>query len=49
MDRWGGYRILAVNKAFEVLGRAADRHLRPAIAADIAEQLTAPAGRTAPV
>ena len=39
MDRSAGYRQLAINRVFEVVGKLADRHLRPAIAADIAAQL----------
>jgi glycosyltransferase involved in cell wall biosynthesis len=39
MDRWAGYRQLLLNRGFEAVGKLADRHLRPAIAADIAEQL----------
>ena len=39
MDRFGGYRQLAVNRAFEVVGKLADRHLRAGIAADIEAQL----------
>lgn len=40
MDRWGGYRQLAINRAFEVVGKLADRHLRAGIAADIEAQLS---------
>ena len=44
MDRFAGYRQLAVSRALEALGRRADRHLRPAIAAEIERQLRRPRG-----
>ena len=39
MDRVAGYRQLVINRVFESVGKLADRHLRPGIAADIAAQL----------
>ena len=42
MDKWGGYRQLAINRVFEEIGKLADRHLRPGIAADIERQLALP-------
>ncbi|MFN8050402.1 MAG: glycosyltransferase [Acidimicrobiales bacterium] len=39
MDRVAGYRQLILNRVFEVIGKLADRHLRPAIAADLTSQL----------
>lgn len=44
MDRVAGYRQLILNRIVEVVGKAADHHLRAGIAADIEAQLTPPAG-----
>ena len=41
MDPLAGYRQLVFIKALEVLGRRADRHLRPGILADVTAQLAA--------